>query len=158
MLPPFYTSLPDRFWAQVDDPDENGCWLWTGPTVYGYGQTWLYGKQQRCHRLTYRDKHGEFDSSLFILHHCDTNACVYPAHLFLGTTQDNMDDMVRKGRAAHVYGSKNGNSKLDEHMVKTIRNGYATGTISQAKLADLYEVREETIQRIISRKTWSHVR
>ncbi len=39
-----------------------------------------------------------------ILHRCDNPPCVNPAHLWLGTHKENMQDKGKKGRAATVSG------------------------------------------------------
>ena len=41
---------------------------------------------------------GPVAPGLFVCHHCDEPLCVTFDHLFLGTHQDNMIDMARKGR------------------------------------------------------------
>lgn len=81
------------------------CKLWTGkPGADGYGRTtrtvngiktaWL------VHRLVWVEANGPIPEGVFVCHHCDNRACYEVTHLFLGTHQDNMDDMWVKGRGA----------------------------------------------------------
>lgn len=92
------------FWGQVDK--STACWEWTGDigiSGYGYfylkGQGKLRGKRWSAHRLSWALVHGVICDGLFACHHCDNRKCVNPAHLFLGTTKDNLIDMVNKGRS-----------------------------------------------------------
>jgi hypothetical protein len=92
------SNLIKRF-NQKYTEKESGCWIWTGsisPT--GYGRITNNGNQHQAHRISYKIFNGEFDQSLFVCHKCDVRNCVNPNHLFLGTNQDNMIDMVKKGR------------------------------------------------------------
>jgi hypothetical protein len=41
---------------------------------------------------------GSIPNSMHVLHICDNKACCNPAHLYLGTHQDNMADVKARGR------------------------------------------------------------
>ena len=97
--------LEDRFWRYVD-PLPNGCWAWTGPVFRtGYGQVELPGRRGAglkrevvyAHRLALWVITGAWPIGQ-VNHTCDRPWCVQPGHLYEGTQQDNVDDMVRRGR------------------------------------------------------------
>ena len=78
---------------------QDECWNWDGklhPTGYGFVN--YKNKRQSAHRLFYTFFKGAIPPGMHILHSCDNRACVNPAHLSVGTIQDNLEDMRRKGR------------------------------------------------------------
>jgi DNA-binding transcriptional regulator YiaG len=76
---------------------------------------------------------------------------VNPTHLFLGTAGDNCDDKMQKGR-------HNSGRKLTPKLVREIRQQYATGGMSQHKLAARYGIAQMTVSKLVRRETWNHVR
>lgn len=88
-----------RFWNKCKTAS-NGCWIWTGARVRGYGVFHMSRKMGYAHRMAWIIRHGTIPSGAHICHHCDNPPCVNPAHLFVGTPRDNAQDMVKKGRAA----------------------------------------------------------
>lgn len=84
------------------------CWeiqgKLNGPN--GYGQIALGRIDGRLrfactHRVAWELAFGPIPDGLRVLHNCpggDNPRCVNPAHLYLGTQQDNMRDSVEKGR------------------------------------------------------------
>ena len=135
----------------------DGCWLWLGTTNGSYGRHKFFGKPWPAHRLAYWIFVKEFDKSLDVCHHCDNPLCVRPNHLFLGTHQDNMRDMVSKGRNAPTHGSLNYKAKLSEARIHEIRELYLKGGTSTTKLGKQYGVHFSTIARIVNGKSWKHV-
>lgn len=85
----------------------------------------------------------------FILHYCDNPPCIEESHLWAGTNQDNVNDMVSKNRQTH--GERNGMFKLTTQQVEEIREKYATDKYFQYELATEYRVTSQTISRIVNR-------
>jgi len=51
-----------------------------------------------AHRYSYELHKGPIPDGRYVMHTCDVTNCVYPDHLVLGSQQDNVDDMMQKGR------------------------------------------------------------
>ena len=76
-----------------------GCWLWTGAKKKdGYGNIRYKDQVWIAHRLSYQIFRGDIPKDGLVLHKCDVPSCINPHHLFLGSAEDNMQDMVKKGR------------------------------------------------------------
>lgn len=91
------------FWTQTVI-SETGCWLWTG-TRQGRGYGFVIRNRRRflAHRYAFVLVNGPIPDGLQVLHRCDVRLCVNPAHLFVGTQGDNMQDMASKGRGRNQY-------------------------------------------------------
>jgi len=95
------------FWANIEKPDNTGdCWNWKGnQDSNGYGKLYVKGEfpyqsgMKGAHRYSWELHNDAIPDGMFCCHHCDNPQCVNPHHLFIGTHQDNMTDMVKKGRA-----------------------------------------------------------
>lgn len=108
------------------------CVEWGGAiNKHGYGVVRYKKSIWLAHRASYDISFGDI-GELLVCHACDNPACVNPNHLFLGTHQDNMDDMTSKGRRW---------SKLTFDNVNDIRSS----SKSSRELSIFYGVSERTI-------------
>jgi hypothetical protein len=55
-------------------------------------------RHMTAHRYAWILKHGEPKDGLHILHKCDNPPCCNPDHLRLGTHDENMAEMLARGR------------------------------------------------------------
>ena len=143
-------KVKERFYKKIEKVGE--CHEWTGHVmINGYGQFSKDGRAQYAHRVAYELAKGEIKDNLYVLHKCDNRKCVNPDHLFLGTFDDNMADMVIKQRQAH--GMNNAHAKLTDSDVLEIRSMEGTNRA----IADKFNVSQPLISMIRNRRIWKLV-
>lgn len=112
----------ERFDRHVMPEPNSGCYLWTATTnEKGYGRFNMDGRLESAHRVAWAAAFGPIPEGMQVLHKCDIPCCVNPAHLFLGTNDDNLADKIAKGRQARLAGESNPKAKLTEEQVGLIR-------------------------------------
>lgn len=159
------TPLEVRFWALVnlDGPVHptlgTACWLWTGHERKGYGFICERRQKRSAHRYGWELRNGPVPAGLFVLHRCDTPLCVNPAHLFVGTQRENLDDCVRKGRWRVPRGEGHPHARLTEELVREIRRRYrprhpADGITA---MAEEFGVAVPTVSQAARGVHWAHV-
>ena len=130
--------MADQFDNVAEDP-ATGCMNWRG-TLFANGYGRIGG--QRAHRVAYESAYGAIPDGMLVCHRCDNRACVNPEHLFLGTTDDNMADMVAKGRSAR--GERHGRAKITQETAAEIRKS----TLKCREAAALYGVSKSMVSYI----------
>jgi len=138
--------------------NETGCWGWKGALRSGYGFVSCgNNKTITSSRFSWILHNGPIPEKLHVLHHCDNPTCVKTTHLFLGTPQDNVDDMMRKKRNNPPKGIDAGNVKLTEKEVYEIRK-LLHNKESANSIAKKYGRGPSTIVKIRDRITWKHLK
>jgi hypothetical protein len=152
------TSLEQRFWEKVskDGPIHpvllTACWVWTAyiNPKDGYGRIAAPGAPPRplaAHVVSWELANARSrEPGKQILHKCDNPRCVRPDHLFEGSPQENMLDMVAKGRCRAPRGEAHGSAVLTDAQVRAIRSS----TLPQRETAQTYGVAQSTVSRIRS--------
>lgn len=147
--------VQDNFWDTAEYITETGCLIWMrGDNAQGYGRVCFDGRQYHAHRIAWSLINGPIEIGKYILHHCDTPACINPRHLFIGTHADNSRDMVKKGRGAGTKGVSHNKAVLTDSQILEIRGS----DVKNVVLCKKYNVHHSTIARVRRGDTWSHVR
>jgi len=142
-------SEVERFCASYVPVPWSGCWIWLRSTDGdGYGLHYYQGKKHRAHRRSYELFNGQIQDGMLVCHRCDTPACVNPAHLFLGSCKDNLQDALKKRRFA--VGEKNNKAKLTAYQVEFIK----TCRLPTSQLVHDFGVSKSSINRIKRGATW----
>lgn len=140
---------------------QSGCIEFTGRTNNGrgYGKINYEGKPQYCHRLVWIHYRGKIPKGFLVLHKCDNGNCVSINHLFVGTSRDNTQDMMRKGRDGHGVnvGEEHPSSKLTNAKVLAIRRLLKARRFSQREIGLRFGIIQATVSQISRGKTWKHV-
>lgn len=153
------TMKKEDLWDYVDYAAHNEYWEWMRYKLHSgnsYGVMVIEGKNEMAHRMAQELTNGKILKGLFVLHHCDNPPCVNPDHLYIGTRQDNADDMCRRGRSAK--GMDNGRSKLSDNNVLEIRKVYQLNRYTYKEIGAMYGVSYHVIFCIIKNKTWKHLK
>ena len=152
----FDNEFVSRFESRVQKGADNACWPWGGgiqksgstKNAEPYGTIRYKNKNVYAHRAAWMLLNGPVPHGLFVCHHCDNGLCCNPAHLFVGTHSDNMNDMYTKGREPFKF-----RRRLSDRDARYIRASCYT----QRKLAEMFGLSQMAIWSVIHRRTYKHV-
>lgn len=146
----------DEKWMEVP---ETGCWIWLGSKTQSgkkqYGNFSLKGSSMRAHRASWIIYNGNIPDGMQILHSCDIGICVNPEHLRLGTHQENMQEMVARGRhnnaSKGLLGEAHWNTRLSDKQIMEMKRLRAEGA-KLREIAEQFDCSEAYASRVIRGK------
>jgi hypothetical protein len=129
----------------------DGCWHWLGDfnKTNGYGVTYVTEPKMLAHRYMWEVTHEQvIPPEHVVMHTCDQPYCVNPEHLLLGTQEDNIRDMMAKGRNNQPKGVDHVHTKVTIELIrragKLRRNGFTT-----VEIASLLDVGVSTVSHML---------
>ena len=144
------SAVLEKFLKKVEVKTSDECWEFQGARDKdNYGKVRFMGRVERSNRVSYilhNDLHS-LDRDVVVRHTCDNPPCCNPGHLITGTQQDNVDDMMARGR--HKGYNILTREEVEECKRLHIRKGWKIGT-----LAKMFGVEASTISMAVSGKNW----
>lgn len=123
----------------------------------------IYFRAQRgegatlVHRLVYETFVGEIPEGMVIRHLNDEPGDNRLSNLAIGTQKENVQDAIRNGKIK--YGEGNKNSKLTDDDVRDIRIVKNDNPeVPNREIAEEFGVSRRTVDRVIKREAWGHVK
>lgn len=132
---------------------ERGCWEWQSTKREGYGVVSGRGRRQ-AHALSYEAHVGPIPEGRQVNHLCHNRACVNPAHLYIGTQKQNVDDMLRAGRNRPVRGVASPACKITAADALAIR----ASTGNARLVGERYGVSASLVYAIRKGACWRHLK
>lgn len=115
-------TASDRFHDSYKVGEADACWPWQRAAFRtGYGRFNVARTSVVASRAMYMLIHGAIPAEMEVCHSCDNRICVNPKHLWLGTSRDNAQDCIAKGRKVLAFGESNGLAKLSPEAADSIR-------------------------------------
>jgi len=158
-------SDKNRFLEKILKSD--GCWQWIAASRgNGYGCMKVNRKVIDAHRLSWEIHFGKIPDGLLVCHTCDNKKCVNPAHLFLGTHSDNMQDCLKKGRLVTPKGDGIGfqightalNGSLSTEEAKKIKKYiFENPKIDPSMIAMQFNVKSQLIKDIKGGRSYKNI-
>jgi hypothetical protein len=129
------------------------CWECVSHVIDGgYPRIRFNDRLWKMSRLVYEIYNNKsIEAGFVIMHSCDNPKCINPSHLSEGTSKENNDDKMRKGRYKHLQGEETSMNKLTEKQVRFIRED---GVHTIQELSNMFEVHISCIKSIKEGRTW----
>ena len=108
----------EMFWPKVAKKGPKDCWPYYRTDAAGYGRLLRSGPYVYAHRVAWMLTKGTIPDGMEVAHACDVRNCCNPAHLFLATHDENVADMVKKGR--NPRGERSKRNKITEVKARAI--------------------------------------
>lgn len=152
----------ERFAAKVQRGAPDDCWLWTGSrNLQGRGTFYWDASKQMvlAPRAAMWLAGVPLADNQLACHTCDNPGCVNPAHLYAGSSRENVSDALRRGRWTQrgKVGMEHGMAALTDADVYEIRRRLAAGERGTDIARDMGTTKS-VVSQIKLGKTWKHLR
>lgn len=155
----FSTNFANRFFAKVKKTD--WCWIWDAcMNDDGYGYIGIANGTQTvsAHRASHMLHKGPVPENMDVLHNCapnrDNPSCVNPAHLRVGSDNENLEDATEKyWSRKHRHWTT---TCLDEEKVKEILRLCKDGMMKK-DVAAKFNITPSYVSAIFHGRRWKRL-